>query len=100
MTATTTLSPAQERLAHRNYRYQYAKKCADTTNALFLEFSKIAGTELSAEQVRDLLYVAESFVLANNSADRSYDLYSEYCERHNYKERTISYLYPYSTSNY
>lgn len=101
MTATTTTkSPAQERIETRNRRYKYAKETADRANALFDELSKVVGVQLSAEQVNQLLYVAQSFALANDSADRAYTLYSDFCERHDYKERTISYSYPYSTSNY
>lgn len=100
MTATTPRTPAQERIETRNRRYKYAKETADRANALFAELSKTVGVQLSPEQVNQLLYVAQSFALANDNADRAYELYSDFCERHDYKERSIAYEYPYSTSNY
>jgi hypothetical protein len=95
-TTTTTKSVAQERIETRNRRYKYAKQNAERANALFLELSKVVGVELTPEQVRNLLYVAHSFELANDSADRTYELYSDFCQLHDYKERDITFLYPYS----
>ena len=96
MTTETIPTPAQVRIETRNRRYEYAKKNADRANALFAEFSKIAGVALTPEQVRNILYIAQAFAIANESADRSYELYSDFCEKNNYKERPIAYDYYYS----
>ena len=95
-TTPVTQTPAQERIETRNRRYKYAKQNADRANALFLELSKVVGVELTPEKVRNLLYISRSFELANDSADRSYELYSDFCDRHDYKTRDITFLYPYS----
>jgi hypothetical protein len=95
-TTPVTQTPAQERIETRNRRFKYAKERADKVNTLFNQFSKIVGSDLSADQIRNLLSLASDFELANDSAERSYRLYSDFCDRHDYKMRDINYLYPYN----
>ena len=94
-TTTTTRTPAQERIDTRNRRYKYAKESADKVNNLFAIFSKIVDKELTASQVHDLVSLASDFNLANETANRRYDLYSDFCDTHDYKVRDITFVYPY-----
>ena len=95
MTTTTTLTPAQERIETRNRRYKYAKESADKVNNLFAVFSQIVDKELTASQVRDLVSLASDFAIANDSAGRRYELYSDFCDKYDYKVRDITFVYPY-----
>jgi hypothetical protein len=95
-TTPVTQTPAQERIETRNRRYKYAKEGADKVNTLFVQIQKLVGRDLSADEIRNLLSLASDFTLANDSAERRYDLYSEFCDRSNYKMRDINFLYPYN----
>lgn len=92
----TTTTRNTENLDTRNRRYKYAKESADTVNKLFAQFAQLVGKELTADQVRNLLSLAHEFSYANDSAGRKWELYSDFCDSHNYKMRDITFMYPYA----
>jgi len=91
----TTTTRNTENIKTRNRRYKYAKESVDKVNNLFAIFSQIVDKELTASQVHDLVSLASDFALANDSANRRYELYVDFCEQHDYKLRDISFVYPY-----
>jgi hypothetical protein len=92
---TTTTTRNTENIVTRNRRYQNAKERADKVNKSLAYFSEVVGVQLTDEQVEKIVNHSSSFALLTQFADSSYALYSDFCEQHNYKEKDITYLYPY-----
>ena len=95
MTTTTTTTRNTENLESRNWYYKRAKQSADELNKEVKVFSKIVGVELTTEQIRQLMNHAEHFASLTQRADRAYDSYAGFCNRHNYKTRDLNYYYMY-----
>jgi hypothetical protein len=93
---TTTTTRNTENIQTRNRRYQNAKEKADRLNTALAYFSEVVGIQLTNDQVNKLVEHSNHFALLTQFADSSYELYSTFCERHDYKEKEITYLYPYT----
>lgn len=86
-------------------RYKNAKLNADLLNNAVKDLNKFVlsvaqqqldGNNLTDTQIITLHNLTQAIERLSDSADRSWELYQNYCERNNYKVRNIQYDMNYS----